>query len=110
MINVEIYRDKDNNITKFIIEGHSGYDKIGKDIVCAAVSSVSQMTVLGLSDVLHMPIGFEMDEAYLECILPENLDESIREKANILLDSMMLFLKEFQRQYTKFVRICEVEV
>lgn len=29
------------------IKGHAGYDEYGKDIVCAAISTIFQLSVLG---------------------------------------------------------------
>lgn len=116
MIIVEIYRNKKGDIEKFLVHGHSGYARAGSDIVCAAVSSVSQAAVLGLTEVLGLQIGLEMEEdsglagPYLECVLPSDLDYSIREKANILLQTMFLTIKSIEEQYSKFVQILEQEV
>ncbi|MDK2799418.1 MAG: uncharacterized protein PWP27_793 [Clostridiales bacterium] len=114
MIHIEVYKDQHNNIVKFKIYGHSGYSKIGSDIVCAAVSSVSQTAVLGLTDVLNIQIGLEIEDSkkgsYLECILPEHLDSNTREKANVILETMYLGLKNFKNQYGQYIRILEQEV
>lgn len=40
MINIDYIMTEDNFLIK--LEGHAGYDKPGKDIVCAAVSSLFQ--------------------------------------------------------------------
>ena len=46
MININI-NTKDNK--KYIsIEGHAEYDEYGKDIVCASVSTIFQLAVMGL--------------------------------------------------------------
>jgi hypothetical protein len=110
MIHAEIFKDENGNIVKYKIYGHSGYAKAGSDIVCAAVSSVSQAAVLGLTRVLGIQVGLEIKDAYLECILPEKLDECIRQKANVILETMVLTLKEFEDQYSKYVQVLEQEV
>lgn len=110
MTNIEIYRNKDKNIVRYRISGHSGYGKAGKDIVCAAVSSVSQAAVMGLVNVLEIDAEFEIKDAYLECAIPTDLSVDTREKANVILETMLLFLREFQEQYGKYVRIVEQEV
>ncbi|NLY43667.1 MAG: ribosomal-processing cysteine protease Prp [Clostridiaceae bacterium] len=118
MIIVEIYRNKMNDIEKFVIRGHSGYARAGSDIVCAAVSSVSQAAVLGLTEVLGLKIGLKIEEdsgfkgsgPYLECILPSDLDSNFREKANILLQTMFLTIKSIEEQYSEYVQILEQEV
>jgi len=110
MIKVQIYRDRNNNIIRYSINGHSGYDRIGKDIVCSAVSSVTQAAALGILQVLNIDAKVEMKEAYLDCRLPDNLSQTSREKANAILETMVLFLNELQKQYREYVQIIEQEV
>lgn len=45
MIKVEFTRNKQNEIIKVKVSGHSGYDDIGKDIVCSAVSTAMYVTI-----------------------------------------------------------------
>ena len=47
MTRVLIFKKKDR-ISGFEISGHTGYAEEGSDIVCSAVSSVSQMALLGV--------------------------------------------------------------
>ena len=55
MINVKI--EKENaKYKKVTILGHAMYDDYGKDIVCAAVSSITTTTVNGI---------YELDKEYL---------------------------------------------
>ena len=46
MIKVNVKR-QNNKVYEIVIKGHAGYDEAGKDIVCAAVSSILR-TVLAL--------------------------------------------------------------
>jgi uncharacterized protein YsxB (DUF464 family) len=54
MVKFYLVRNSDNKITKFYAEGHSGYSEIGSDIVCAAISALSQNTVYGIVEYLKM--------------------------------------------------------
>lgn len=118
MIIVEIYRDKKGDIKKFVIQGHSGYASAGSDIVCAAVSTVSQAAILGLTEVLGLQVGVKIEEdddlmnkgPYLECLLPVDLDFDLQEKASIILQTMYLTIKDISDQYSNFVQILEQEV
>lgn len=114
MITIKIYRDKHKNIVKYQVSGHSAYAEIGSDIICAAVSSVTQMVALGLEEVLALPIELKMEEneksSYLECRLPYNVENNIREKANILLETMVLTLKNLEIQYGEYITVLEQEV
>ncbi len=110
MTNVTIYRNKQKNIVRYKIEGHTGFNESGKDIVCAAVSAVAQTAALGLIGILNISVECEMKDAYFECNLPEKIDADVREKVNIILETMILGIKEFEDQYSKYIRISETEV
>jgi len=132
MINVHVYRDSDRNIVKYIVEGHaqysklhkfieylmrlimikehSGYPEIGSDVVCAAVSSVAQSVLVGLTEVVGLIPGTNVEDGYLECILPAEIDKESRLKANVLLDTMVLTLKNLEEKYIKLIKIVEMEV
>ena len=110
MTEVKLYRDKGANIVKGELCGHTGYDDIGHDIVCASVSSVLYMALGGIENVLDIRFGYSVDDAFAEFILPDDLDDEQTSKINILLDSMYLFLKELETQYPDNVKVTELEV
>ena len=110
MTQINLYRDNGGNIVKGIVSGHTGFGLEGSDIVCASVSSVLFMTLNGIEHVLGICFGYQTEEALLEFILPDDLDDNKRKEINILLDSMYLFLKELEGQYKSNIRITELEV
>lgn len=132
MTEVRIYRDNKNNVVKyivsgharygklpgfieyimrlFLIRGHAGYPEAGKDVVCAAVSSIAQSAVIGLKQVLGLQLGIEIGDGYLECVLPENISDAEREKAGIILETMVFSMKDLENQYGKLIRVIETEV
>ncbi len=110
MTTVEIYRDADKKIIEYKVYGHSGYAKVGKDIVCAAVSSIMQTAALGLGKVAKIEVKYTIKESYFECLLPQNLDCHKREQADIILETMIIGVKSFEEQYRKYIRIVELEV
>lgn len=109
MTTIEITKDKSGNIIKFIIDGHADYSE-NEDIVCSAISSVSYSTLNGIEKVLHIPFGYEKKEGYLYFVLPDDLKKELREQANILLNSMYLFFRDLEEQYSENVNIIELEV
>ena len=109
MTNIEITKDKSGNITKFVIDGHSEFAK-ENDIVCSAISAVSFATLNGIEKVLDIPFGYEKNDGYLYFVLPNDLKKELREKVNILLDSMLLFFKNLEEEYRDYVNIIELEV
>ncbi len=110
MTEVKLFRGRDANIVKGIVSGHTGYEDIGKDIVCASVSSVLFMTLNGIENVLNIKFGYSVDDAMAEFILPDDLDDEEISKINILLDSMYLFLCELEMQYPDNIKVTELEV
>ena len=109
MITIEASRNYIGNVYKFRVEGHSGYDEIGKDIVCAVVSTATQSVVLGLSEILGIRLNITIDEGRLECELPEIFDENILDRSNVLLETMLITLKQAVSEYPDFVKLIEVE-
>lgn len=109
MTEICVYR-KGQTIVKYTLRGHTGLAEQGEDIVCAAVSAVSMATLNGLTDVIAIPVGYEMAEGYLECILPDNLSEEERHDADVLLHTMVLSLKNLEEQYGEYITIMELEV
>ena len=59
MITIKINRNEKNEIVSFSLNGHAGYDVNGKDIVCAAVSAVTNMILIGLNEILNIKLKFE---------------------------------------------------
>lgn len=110
MTEIKLFRDRDANIVKGVMSGHTDYAEIGSDIVCASVSSVIFMALNGIENVLNTQFGYETDDGYAEFVLPCDLDENKVKEINILLDSMYLFLKELESQYPGNVKITELEV
>ena len=49
--------------TGFNISGHAGYDVAGQDIVCAAVSSMTMLTVNLVEGAFGVPSDLRVDEA-----------------------------------------------
>jgi len=109
MTKVSVYR-KGSHIVKYIVEGHTGYSDEGTDIVCAAVSTVATHTLNGLTEIVNILVGYEVNDAYLECIVPDNLSDDERKQADVLLDAMYLTFKNLEEQYKEYITIIDMEV
>ena len=84
MTNVQILK-KEGNILGFVVSGHSGYSEQGSDIVCSAISSLSQSVCVGLENVLNLKPKIKIQDAYLSCMLQNNLSEKQFLDAQIVL-------------------------
>lgn len=110
MIRVKLFKDKQGNIKKYTIEGHAEYKAHGEDIVCAAVSMLSQTTLISLVDVCGLKekdVIYSIDEniGYLDVNLPINIDSSILEKTQIVLKTLEVGIKSVIESYSRYVTL-----
>ena len=98
MIKVEVTK---NNIS---ILGHANYDDYGKDIVCAAVSSVVQTSVEGIASINESAIDVKQSQDKLEIII--NSNDEITTK---LINNMLNCLKQIEKEYSKNIKIINRE-
>lgn len=101
MIRVRIERDSMGRIRGFEAKGHAEAGPRGKDIVCAAVSVLTDSVFLGLDRHLHRAIDWSADSGDISVRLteaPDDLTEAI-------LATMVLGLTEIQKIYPDRLRI-----
>ena len=107
MTKVEIFR-KNGNIIGYKASGHSGYSEQGSDIICSAVSTSLQMTLIGIQEVLKLKVDFKINDGFLDVDL-KNISLDKLTQTNILTEAMAIFLKELTKQYPKYIRLVEKE-
>lgn len=90
----------------FEATGHSGYAEEGSDIVCAAVSAVTQTAAIQAENVLNMKEAVTTDEA--QAVLRVMGDGG--EAWYSSLEAMRIFLTELSGQYPKHLKIHITEV
>ena len=104
---VTFWKRSDGALIGYRANGHSGYAEAGADIVCAAISALTQTTLNGLKNVLKAPVMFDQDDdgAFIEAILtPEASEDQIRQ-AQLLLVTLLEGLQAIQREYPRNLRI-----
>lgn len=92
---------KSDNLYEVCIRGHSGYDTIGKDIVCSAVSSSFILTI-NLLDKLKSNMKYESDENIPMMKVTINNYTDIEET---ILDNLIECLQDVSNQYPKYLKI-----
>ena len=104
---VTFFRRPDGTLTGSRAQGHTGYAPAGQDIVCAAVSALTQSTLNGLRSVLKAPVMFDIDDqvALLEARLTPEATEAQVRQAQILLQTLLEGLQAIERSYPRNVRI-----
>ncbi|MDR1138439.1 MAG: ribosomal-processing cysteine protease Prp [Clostridiales bacterium] len=102
---VNVFR-QDKVVMSVDCSGHADYDEYGYDIVCAALSSILQTTVLGLMQVLGLNISLTSDDRLgkLSFVLP-SMSPAQRSKADVLLDTMLLGIDNLSDTYSDFVEL-----
>ena len=108
MITINIKRNDKNEIIKFSLEGHAGYAKSGNDIVCAAVSAITNMIIIGFEKLNIMPNYEKNNDGYLSFELSENLSEEQNDKIQYLLECMTEEFMDIQKNYVKYVKVNEI--
>ncbi len=101
------FKKKDNLYMSFEIKGHANSGKYGEDVVCAAISSVSTMTLNGILEVLNLEIKYKYEEGYIYCDLNNHVNNL---ELQNLIKIMYLFIESVANEYPKNVKIDLEEV
>lgn len=103
MVEVKVKRAGDGSPLYVEVRGHSRFASHGSDIVCAAVSILTQTIVFALEDLLKLSSPAQVEEGYMQFSMPPGLEKGQREKCSLLVETMLLGLKETARSYPGFV-------
>ena len=98
MIKVKV--EKDKSFEKVIIEGHALYDDFGKDIVCAAASSIVTTTVNACLSLKDKSLTYEYMEDSFKI---DNISND--ETTQKLIGNMVSLLEELQENYPKNINV-----
>ena len=82
------------------ILGHAEYDNFGKDIVCAAVSSVVMCSVEAIAQFDINAVDIRQAEDKLEIIIVKSDDTTQK-----LITNMLNCLNEIEKKYPKNIQI-----
>lgn len=110
MTTITIERLHDGRICSFTISGHAFFSDIGTDIVCAGISAVSIGTVNALEAICNIDAEsfteIDTKQGYLKYQLPD-LSEDEMQKAQLILEAMIVSLQSIAASYGDFVTINE---
>ncbi len=105
MTKIVFYSNK-GRLIAFEISGHTGLMESGKDILCASISSIAQMAVLGIKDELKLKPFIKVKDGYLKLsLLQKDFDN---QGAQLLLKTCLDSLRQVIKHYKKYV-ILEVK-
>lgn len=83
------------------VTGHANYAEPGKDIVCAAISALTQTFILSMDELTTTEIKYviEAGNAFVEW------GENLSVRAQVLIDSFFIGLKEIANAYPQNIYI-----
>ena len=101
MTTITVYTSADGAVCGFLASGHAGGKKIrGYDLVCCAVSALTQTGVNALEAVAGVT----------PCVaVPRELEAGAAQKAQIVLQTVMTGLTDIQKVYPNLIRIQKEE-
>lgn len=107
MTKVVFFEDGDGRLCGFEAAGHARYAESGRDIVCAAISALTQATVLGLEEVACAPVQTRTDEdtGYLRCMLSGSPKKEALDQAQVLFRTLEKALTAISNDYPGTIRI-----
>ena len=107
MISVRFTIDSEGLYRGFTVEGHAGYADAGEDIICAAVSALTQNTVNSIEALTEDEFTCDVDDGYLDVAFPNRLSEG----SKLLMNSLNLGLTNLVEAYgTEWLEIVTEEV
>ena len=82
------------------IKGHSGYAPMGYDIVCSAISTLSQATYNYLESVGN-DVDVETSDAYLKITFKSELNKAGAE----IINSFKEMVKDLESQFIDYIKV-----
>ena len=96
-------RQNNGQVNGFRVDGHSNYGEHGKDIVCSAVSTLSQTLLITLKEIYADESHYNMFDGHLEVsVLADDLKE-----IQLLFRSFTIGIIAIVQEYPGYVRLGE---
>jgi len=107
MTSVQVRRAPDGTIVELKVSGHSGYAEAGEDIVCAGISALVVTALIGLKRVAQHPHEGKASAGSMFCKLKPGGTPETFMKAQVILETTVLGLRDIAKDYSKFIRVTE---
>ncbi len=105
MTKITFYK-KNDLFLGFMVKGHTGKDEYGKDLLCCQISTVAQLAVVGVREILKKKCVSQIKDGYLKLLLKE--EDAKSEKIQFLLVTCLESFNSIIIDEEKFVNL-EVE-
>lgn len=103
MITLDVWKNSKGLIDSYEVSGHAGYAEEGQDIICSAISAITQTPIYGLKNHLKLQpkVEINQDQGFLRVILVEEPDDL----TEAILETMLMGVESIVRQCPQYVRI-----
>ncbi len=106
MINIVFYNTEDGQLTGYKVQGHAQYATQGKDIICAAVSSATEMVANTITEIYNIDAEVVVKDASLSVRVFQKDAKMCRD----ILLGLKLHLCLLEEQYPKYINVNYTEV
>lgn len=104
MIRIEFFKDGDL-LTGFECKGHTGLADFGEDVVCAFISSACYLAVNTITEIIKLDARASATDGYMSLKIKES-----PQKAQDILNGLVLHLTELQKDYPNNIKVTITEV
>ncbi|WP_163194224.1 ribosomal-processing cysteine protease Prp [Clostridium thermarum] len=112
MIDIVFHKHKDD-LVSFTVSGHAEYMEgdvtVYDDVICGVVSNLSQVTILGVTEVLKLEVPYVAEEGDIRLDISRLSPEEIKE-CQILFRTMLLGLENLEMSYSEYIKVSVEEV
>ncbi len=109
MLQVRVVRASDGAVLALVAFGHTGFDRKGRDIVCAGASAVLHTAVLGVTRIARAEAAVTAGDGHLELLLaPEARSDGLAWlQAQAVLKAAVAGLREIGARYPGHIELRE---
>ncbi|RYM06841.1 ribosomal-processing cysteine protease Prp [Sporolactobacillus sp. THM7-7] len=109
MITVKMNRNPDGRISHFRMTGHADSGPYGYDLVCAGVSAVAFGALNAIEALSGVKMKVRRSEAggFLDCVCPAHPETQNQEKAQLILEAMLVSLRTIEKSYGQYIQIID---
>lgn len=99
--------DLDYSSTIYLeVSGHSGFNKKGSDIICSAVSVLTQTFILTVKRVLNIKQQINREEGFLSSLIDlKDVSAEDKLRLKLLIESLLIGLLEINGEYPDKLKI-----
>lgn len=94
----------------FHCSGHAEYAEPGEDILCSAVSALTQTALLGITEVAGISAGYAVNDGELHCVVDRDATPEQCRDADLLLHTLEQGLHSIDKSYPGYLKIDSEEV